>query len=73
MGTNMSGFINLTRLYSNQFGCCHMKIPITADLHYQERWFRWLVEQGASYDLVCIAGDLLDMLKSEPRMEQVRE
>lgn len=50
-----------------------MKILITADLHHREHWFRWLVEQGASYDLVCIAGDLLDMFKGEPRMEQVRE
>jgi predicted phosphodiesterase len=50
-----------------------MKILITADLHYRERWFRWLIEQGANYDLVCMAGDLLDMFKGEPRMEKARE
>jgi hypothetical protein len=47
-----------------------MKILITADLHYWERWFRWLIEQGANYDLICIAGDLLDMFNNEPRTEQ---
>jgi Icc-related predicted phosphoesterase len=49
-----------------------MKILITADLHYREHWLRWLIEQGANYDLICIAGDLLDMFKGEPRMEQAR-
>ena len=39
-----------------------MKIFITADLHYREHWFRWLIQQGASYDLVCIAGDPSDVL-----------
>jgi predicted phosphodiesterase len=50
-----------------------MKILISADLHYREHWFRWLIEQSENYDLVCIAGDLLDLFKSEPRMEQARE
>ena len=36
-------------------------------------WFRWLIERAPNYDLVCIAGDLLDMFKSETRMEQARE
>jgi Icc-related predicted phosphoesterase len=50
-----------------------MKILITADLHYREHWFRWLRENGANYHLICVAGDLLDMFKSEPRTEQARE
>ena len=50
-----------------------MKLLLTADLHYRIHWFRWLIEQAPSYDLVCIAGDLLDMFKSETRMEQARE
>lgn len=50
-----------------------MKILLTADLHYREIWFRWLIEQAANYELVCIAGDLLDMFKDEPRVEQARE
>lgn len=50
-----------------------MKILITADLHYREHWFRWLTEQAANYDLICIAGDLLDMFNGLPRMEQASE
>lgn len=50
-----------------------MKILITADLHYREHWFRWLIERGANYDLVCIAGDLLNMFNDEPRTEQATE
>jgi predicted phosphodiesterase len=50
-----------------------MKILITADLHFRPHWFRWLIDQGANYDLVCIAGDLLDMFKSESKTEQARE
>jgi Icc-related predicted phosphoesterase len=50
-----------------------MKILITADLHFRSHWFRWRIEQGANYDLVCIAGDLLDMFRSESKTEQARE
>ena len=50
-----------------------MKLLITADLHFRLHWFRWLIEQAPDFDLVCIAGDLLDMFKSETRMEQARE
>jgi hypothetical protein len=28
------------------------------------------IEQALNFDLVCIAGDLLDMFKSETRIEQ---
>jgi predicted MPP superfamily phosphohydrolase len=50
-----------------------MKLLITADLHFRLHWFRWLIEQAPDFDLVCIAGDLLDMFKSVTRMEQARE
>jgi DNA repair exonuclease SbcCD nuclease subunit len=50
-----------------------MKLLLTADLHFRLHWFRWLVEQAPDFDLVCIAGDLLDMFKSETRTEQARE
>jgi Icc-related predicted phosphoesterase len=50
-----------------------MKLLLTADLHYRLHWFRWLIEQAPDFDLICIAGDLLDMFKSENRMEQARE
>jgi hypothetical protein len=32
-----------------------MKLLLTADLHFRTDWFRWLMEQAPSYDLVCIA------------------
>ena len=50
-----------------------MKILITADLHYREHWFGWLLSRGKDYDLICIAGDLLDMFKADPRIVQARE
>ena len=50
-----------------------MKLFLTADLHYRIHWFRWLIEQAPDFDLVCIAGDLLDMFRSETRMEQACE
>jgi DNA repair exonuclease SbcCD nuclease subunit len=50
-----------------------MKILITVDLHYREHWFQWLLAQGGDYDLICIAGDLLDMFSREPRMVQAMQ
>jgi Icc-related predicted phosphoesterase len=50
-----------------------MRLLLTADLHYRIHWFRWLIEQAPNFDLICIAGDLLDMFRSETRMEQARE
>jgi Icc-related predicted phosphoesterase len=50
-----------------------MKLLLTADLHFRIHWFRWLIEQAPSYDLVCIAGDLLDMFNVESTMGQARE
>ncbi len=50
-----------------------MKLLLTADLHYRLHWFRWLIEQAPNFDLICIAGDLLDMFQAETRTEQARE
>jgi DNA repair exonuclease SbcCD nuclease subunit len=50
-----------------------MKILITADLHYREYWFQWLLGRAADCDLICLAGDLLDMFRQEPRILQARE
>jgi predicted phosphodiesterase len=50
-----------------------MKILITADLHYRKHWFRWLFTRAGDYDLICIAGDLLDMFSGEPRIVQAME
>jgi Icc-related predicted phosphoesterase len=50
-----------------------VKLLLTADLHYRIDWFRWLIEQAPRYDLVCIAGDLLNMFAIESTKEQARE
>jgi Icc-related predicted phosphoesterase len=50
-----------------------MRLLLTADLHYRIHWFRWLIEEASNFDLVCIAGDLLDMFRFETRTEQSRE
>ena len=50
-----------------------MRILLTADLHFRTDWFHWLMEQALSYDLVCIAGDLLDMFNVESPKGQARE
>jgi DNA repair exonuclease SbcCD nuclease subunit len=48
-----------------------MKILITAGLHDREQWFR-LLSRAPECDLLCIAGDLLDMFNAEPRVMQAR-
>ena len=50
-----------------------MRLLLTTDLQFRLLWFRWLIEQAPDFDLICIAGDLLDMFKSETRIEQARE
>lgn len=37
-----------------------MKALLIADLHNRRDWYRWLITQAEEYDLICIAGDLLD-------------
>ena len=32
-----------------------------ADLHYRKRQYAWLAAQAGKFDVICIAGDLLDM------------
>jgi len=41
-----------------------MRLLCVSDLHYSLRQFDWLAENGSAYDLVIIAGDLLDMASS---------
>jgi hypothetical protein len=55
----------ITRKESFVTGSCwtsgvEMKVLLTADLHSNLDWFRWLEEEAGKYELVCIAGDLLD-------------
>lgn len=42
-----------------------MKVLLTADLHDRRQWLEWLVAQAPQYELVCIAGDLLDMFSAD--------
>lgn len=41
-----------------------MKILSVSDLHARPQWWRWLYDQAPSYDVVCLAGDLLDMFET---------
>jgi hypothetical protein len=50
-----------------------MKLLLTADLHFRFDWFRWLIAQAPGYDLVCLAGDVLDMFNVKSTKEQARE
>ena len=48
-----------------------VRILLTADLHFKEDWYRWLIERQAEFDLICIAGDLLDMFSPVPLLDQI--
>jgi hypothetical protein len=50
-----------------------MKILLTADLHLSGNWFRWLLEKGRKHDLVCVAGDHLDLFSQILKTAQARE
>lgn len=43
-----------------------MKILLCADLHFNRSWYDWLVRESANYDLIAVAGDLLDMFVADP-------
>jgi Icc-related predicted phosphoesterase len=50
-----------------------MRILLTADMHNNQRWFRWLEKHAQKYDLICIAGDLLDLFsRIEPKPQVVQ-
>lgn len=51
-----------------------MKALLTADLHNRRDWYRWLITQAENYDLICIAGDLLDAfgLDEQGQIDYVR-
>lgn len=42
-----------------------MRILHVADLHYRLGWYEWVRNQADNYDVLVIAGDLLNMLPSE--------
>jgi Icc-related predicted phosphoesterase len=48
-----------------------MKILLTADFHASVPWFEWLAGKATSFNLVCVAGDFLDLFGKEPKPHQV--
>jgi len=48
-----------------------VKLLLTADFHFHKPWFEWLLRVADRYDLICIAGDLLDMFHPEGVVPQL--
>lgn len=48
-----------------------MKVLVVADLHYDLRQYDWLLRVGPDYDLVIVAGDLLDLAGHVDRETQI--
>jgi Icc-related predicted phosphoesterase len=40
-----------------------MEILLLADLHGIAPWYRWVRTEAHQFDLVCIAGNLIDMFR----------
>lgn len=50
-----------------------MRLLLTADLHCNPAWYRWLETEAGQYECVAIAGDLLDLFSSlSPKEQAVR-
>lgn len=41
------------------------------DFHANLRWFRWLANVSARYELICMSGDMLDLNQHSPRGRQL--
>ncbi len=48
-----------------------MKILHTTDLHFNQKWFKWIENQQSSFDIFCISGDFLDSSKDETLAKQI--
>lgn len=48
-----------------------MKLLVTADLHYSLKQFDWLVSVAGDFDLLILAGDLLEISSSVDRRAQI--
>jgi Icc-related predicted phosphoesterase len=48
-----------------------VKLLLTADFHFHKPWFDWILRVADRYDLVCIAGDLLDMFHPDGVVPQL--
>ena len=49
-----------------------MRILHLADLHLEPKWFDWVANRAAEYDLVVLAGDLLNMFSNVALSDQAR-
>lgn len=49
-----------------------MRILHLADLHLEAKWFDWVGNRAAEYDLVVLAGDLLNMFSNVSLHDQAR-
>lgn len=50
-----------------------MKILHTSDLHANLAWLEWIERNASNFDLVCLAGDLLDGGQPDTTADQMRE
>lgn len=50
-----------------------MRLLHCSDFHGTTRWYDWLVQTAPRYDLVCLAGDLLDQSSGRSADAQPRE
>lgn len=49
-----------------------MKLLHVTDFHANRRWFNWVTDHAAEYDLVAYSGDFLDTFGGEPLEAQVQ-
>ncbi|MBW7893695.1 MAG: metallophosphoesterase [Opitutaceae bacterium] len=50
-----------------------MKILLVADLHLNSCWFDWVVNEADRFDLVAIAGDVLNAFSDRRLLDQVND
>jgi Calcineurin-like phosphoesterase len=48
-----------------------VKLLLTADFHFRKPWYEWLLYVTGQYDMVCVAGDLLDMFHPDGVVPQL--
>src|SRR6218665_2078067 len=44
-----------------------MKILHVTDLHHNKKWFEWLYRNRFYYDMICISGDLVDVVHRDEK------
>lgn len=47
-----------------------MTILHVSDLHYDKRWYHWLLDRAPAHDLLAVSGDLLDLNAATPQRRQ---